>query len=72
MEDKEKLVKLEELMDLPEGTLSPETSLGELKCWDSMTRLSVIIMMDEDFGRTLTGPEIRGCQTIRDILDLMG
>lgn len=71
MELTEKIAKLEELMDLSEGTLQPETVLAELECWDSMTRLGIIVMMDEDFGKTLNGPAIRDCKTVQDILNYM-
>lgn len=71
MENSEKLAMLEELMDLGEGTLTPETTFSSLDCWDSITRLSLIVMMDEEFGKTLNGKQVRGFETVKDVLDLM-
>lgn len=71
MNCKEKLVKLEEVMDMEEGTLTPDDVLADMSCWDSMTRLSLIVMMDDEFSKTLSGDMIRSFKTVQDILDYM-
>ena len=39
--------------------------------YDSMAKLSLIVMMDEEFGKKLTGEIIREFKTVKDILDFM-
>ena len=71
MEQKEKMEKLEEMMDLEEGTLNSEMSLSDLEEWDSIAHLSLIILLDDDYGKKISGNEIRALKTVQDILTLM-
>ncbi len=71
MNKKEKIEKLEELLDVEGGTLEETTDLSKIEEWDSIAHLSFIIMLEEDFGRQVTGKEVRGVKTVRDILALM-
>ncbi|MFA5531196.1 MAG: hypothetical protein WDA11_11075 [Thiohalomonadaceae bacterium] len=71
MTEKEKIAMLEEMLELDEGSLSPETSLESINEWDSVAALSLIVLMDEEFGRQLTGKEIKDLKYINDILSLM-
>ena len=71
MDIKEKLMKLEELLDVDEGTLEPEAALEEIEDWDSMAHLSLILLLDEEYGKKITGDEIRALKTVQDILNLM-
>lgn len=54
------------------GTLKPETVLKTLKRWDSMSHLSLIVLMDEEFGKKLKPAQIKSFITVQDILDYMG
>lgn len=71
METSQKIELLEDLFDLEAGTLSPETALDNLEEYDSMSKLSLIVMMDEECGKKLTGEQILKFKTIQDILDFM-
>ena len=71
MDIKEKLAKLEDIMELDEGTLRPETLLEDIEEWDSLAALSYVVMMADDFGKTITGAEIRAFKTVQDILNTM-
>ncbi|MBN1639329.1 MAG: hypothetical protein JW866_10195 [Ignavibacteriales bacterium] len=71
MEAKEKLEKLEEMFELDEGTLSEDTLLDDIEEWDSMSKLSLIVLLDDDFGKKVTGEQINGLVKIKDILKLM-
>jgi acyl carrier protein len=68
----EKLALLEEMLELEEGELKEEMKLEEIEDWNSMAKLSLIVLMDDEFGKELTGDQIRGFITIKDILDYMG
>ncbi|MCI9038162.1 MAG: acyl carrier protein [Oscillospiraceae bacterium] len=71
METTKKLAMIEEIMDLDEGTLTPATVLEDLEEWDSMAKLSVMVMMDDEFGKVLTGDAVRALKTVQDILNFM-
>ena len=68
MDLKQKLALIEEVLDADEGTLTPETDLEELEGWDSIAGLSLIVMLDEHFNKTITGKEIKAMKTVADIL----
>ena len=68
----EKMALLEDMFELDEGTLTPETDLESLEEWDSMAKLSLIVLMDDEFGKTLKSDDIKGFKTIQDVLDFMG
>jgi acyl carrier protein len=68
----EKKVLLAETMDIDATELTPETELADLEMWDSMTRLAIIVMMDDEFGKELKGEQIRTFKTVQDIIDFMG
>lgn len=72
MTNEEKIALLEDMLELDEGTLNPETELSSIEEYDSMAKLSLIVMMDDEFGKKLTGEQIREFKTVQDILDFMG
>lgn len=68
MTEKEKLALLEETLEVEEGTLTPETMLEDVEEYDSMTKLSLIVMMDDEFNKKLTSDMIKGFVRVADIL----
>lgn len=46
---------------------SAETHFRELDEWSSLTALSIIAMVDAEYGVQLKGEEIRNAQTITDL-----
>lgn len=53
------------------STLTPETKFRELDDWSSLSALSLIALADEEFGKEISGAEIRNAQTIEDLYKLM-
>lgn len=72
METSKKIEMLEDLFELVAGTLTPETKLVDIEEYDSMSKLSLIVMMDDEFGKKLTGEQILKFSSVGDILDFMG
>lgn len=72
MTDEKKLALLEDMLELEEGTLKPEMELTAIDEYDSMAKLSLIVLFDEECGKKLTGEEIRTFKTVGDILASMG
>ena len=71
METKDKLALLEDIMELDEGSLTPETRLDELDEWDSLSALSFVIMLGDEFNRKISGQEVRAFERIQDMLAVM-
>lgn len=71
MELNEKIALLEETLDTDEGVLTPETRLSDVDEWDSIAALSLIVMLDEEFEKSISGEEIKALVTISDILAYM-
>lgn len=72
MINEEKIALLEDMLELDNGSLKPETVLADIDEYDSMAKLSLIVLMDDECGKKLTGEQIREFKTIQDILDFMG
>ena len=71
MELQEKLALIEEVLDVEEGSLKQETELVDVDEWDSIAALSLIVMLDEKFEKTVSGTQIKALETVNDILALM-
>lgn len=71
MTTKEKLAALEEIMELDEDTLTPETQLKDIEEWDSLSALSFVVLLGDEFDRKISGREIRDFETIQDMLNVM-
>ncbi len=71
MTEQDKLAMLDDLFELDEGTLRPETMLKNVEEYDSMSKLSLIVMMQDEFNVNLTSKEIKELNTVGDILAYM-
>lgn len=71
MTEREKLALLEDMLELDEGDLSVDKTLDDIDEYDSMAKLSLIVMMEDEFGVKLTGDVIKGFETVGDIIALM-
>ena len=64
--------ELIELLDeKPSIPVDANTEFQELSEWDSLVNLSLIIMVSDNYGKSLDGEEIRKCVTISDLFDLI-
>lgn len=72
MTDKEKMALLEDAFELDEGYLTPDMVLEDIDEYDSMSKLSLIVLMQDEFNKKLSGAELNKFVTIQDILDFMG
>ena len=71
MTKEEKIALLEDMLELENGALAPETELSSIDEYDSMAKLSLIVLMDDEFSKKLTGEQIREFKTVQDILNFM-
>ena len=68
METAKKLKLLEEVFEAEDGTLTDDMDLDSIDIWDSMTKLSLIVMVEEEFGKILSSDKIRSFKTVGDIV----
>lgn len=59
----------EQFDDTAVEMLSAEIKFRELDEWSSLIALSVIAMVDEVYGITINGEDIRSSQTISDLFN---
>ena len=71
MTDREKLAMLEEMLELEEGALSEDMILDDIEEYDSMSKLSLIVLMEDEFNVKLSGDDIKAFETVGDIVKLM-
>ena len=71
MTNTEKIALIEETWDLDKGTLKEDSLLTDIDAYDSMGKLALIVLCDDEFGKKLTGEKIRDFKTVKDILDFI-
>ena len=61
----------EEFDETPSEVFQPDTNYLELDVWSSLTALSIISMVDENFDLQLTGADLRSAKTIEELFDII-
>lgn len=57
--------------DIDVSSLNGDTKFRDLEDWDSIAGLSVIGMVDEEYGVTFNADDMRACQTIEDLYNMV-
>jgi len=57
--------------DTDESVFTPDCHFQELEEWGSLTALGVIAFVKTEYGKKITGQEIRSCTTIEDLFNLV-
>lgn len=57
--------------DTDASEIKAETSFQDLDEWSSLTTLAVIAMAKTQYGKTVTGKQIRSCETVKDLYELV-
>jgi len=57
--------------DTDANEITAETDFSELDEWSSLTTLAVIAMVKTEYNKTITGSEIRGCDTVEELYKLV-
>lgn len=59
----------DQLDDTDAGVLTPETEFRELDDWSSLAALSIIAMVDEEYGISIASETFKNAKTIQDLFD---
>lgn len=71
MEIKDFIKNLADQFDEVESQdFTPETKFKEFDEYSSLTALSIIAMVDDEYGITLKGDDIRQATTIQELFDI--
>lgn len=57
--------------DVDPATITAETIFRDLDDWDSIAGLSVIGMIDEEYGVTFNAEDMKSCITVGDLYNRM-
>lgn len=68
MEEQKVMELIAEALEVGPDTITAETVLSELEEYDSMSKLSIIVIIDEEYEKTLSGEEMASFKTVGDII----
>jgi acyl carrier protein len=64
--------KFAEALEIDDAsTINAETEFKLLAEWSSLSALSIIAMVDEEYDVEINGQDIRNCETIADLFNLV-
>jgi acyl carrier protein len=72
MNRKDFLNRVEEILELPEGSLKGDQQLANLAAWDSMAVLAFIAMVDDALGVQVSPAALAKCKVVSDLVALVG
>lgn len=61
----------EQFDDTDSDDIHADTEFKNLDEWGSLVALAVIALVKTEYGKTVTGKEIRGCNTVKDLFNLV-
>ncbi len=53
------------------GSLGPDTRYHKIPQWDSLALLCLLAMIDCEYGIQIGGMEVKSCETLSDVYDLV-
>lgn len=57
--------------DTDASEITADTEYQELEEWSSLTAMSIIALAKTEYGKTITGREIRYTKTVKDLFELI-
>ena len=66
------LNELKETLEIDDDGLNEETNLKDLEEYDSLSVLSIIAMIDENFGKRISGQDFQSITTVGSLMELIG
>ncbi len=61
----------DEMTETPAGTITADTNYKELAEWGSLASLSIISMIDEEYGHLITGADVRARNTVKELYEFV-
>lgn len=60
-----------QLDDTDVSEIQADTEYQELEEWSSITAMSLIALAKTQYGKTITGREVRSCKTVEELFNLI-
>ena len=64
------LLAIDDLLELPAGTLKGTEQLENLESWNSMAMIGYIALVDSETGTQISPQQIRQCTSVDDLIRL--
>ena len=64
------LLEMDNILELPAGTLRGPEKLEELNNWDSTALITLIVLAESNNSVRITPSQIVGCSTVEDLVRL--
>jgi acyl carrier protein len=64
------LLEMDEILNLPAGTLKGHEELGDVENWDSTSLITFVALAETNSGVSISPAQIVKCSTIGDLLQL--
>lgn len=61
----------EQFDDTDVSEIKSDTIYQDLEEWSSLTAMSIIALARTQYGKTITGREVRSCKTVEDLFNLI-
>lgn len=59
------------LDDVNESAAKPEANFDAFASWDSLAALSVIVMINTEYGVEVSGTELKSCTTLSQLFNIV-
>lgn len=69
--EKEIIALLEKILDVPAGTVTVETEIGELPEWDSLHNVQIIAELEGKYRISIQYEDIMDLENVADIIDMV-
>jgi len=66
------LRKLEQALEIEDTKLNFDTNFKDIEEYDSFSVLSIIALIDEEFGEKISGLELNKISTVQELIDQIG
>ena len=60
-----------QFIDADDITVTPDTDFRQLPTWDSLTGMSVLVMVQDEYGVEMKDIDIKSCKTVGDIYEFI-
>jgi acyl carrier protein len=71
MNNQDILNLIADALELDQNSLKEDQKLEDLSEFDSMSKLSIIVLADDEFQKRLTGEQLREFKTVGDIVNFL-
>lgn len=65
------LNQIEDVLDVEANSLNFDMELNSIDEFDSMAKLSLIVLCDDEFGKKLTAEQLNDFKTVGDIVNFL-